>query len=57
MGLEKNKIDYQVSRLDILYGTPLIPTLFPCEKCNSESCEGKGECKKFGAYRLCVRIK
>jgi hypothetical protein len=52
------KLEYEPAlRFDILYG--LIPrrTIFPCQKCNKESCEGKKECKGFGAYSLGVKIK
>lgn len=41
-------------RIDILCGFKWDPPIFPCEKCNSEKCEGRGDCKGYGAYLLGV---
>ena len=39
-------------RLEILCGIVLMSNIFPCEKCKSENCTGKNNCKGYGSYQL-----
>lgn len=45
-------------RIDILYGEgSQKSTIFPCQKCGKDQCQGKKECKGFGSYILGVKLK
>jgi len=54
--VEKEKYYINMDRMDILCGSPLDMPVFPCEKCNSEKCDGENECKGYGSYILGVKL-